>query len=84
LTSRAILVFVDEYISETAGPTMASLRDQKCSTGKCGTGNRDPKMHERKCGTENAEPGKCPTWHVNNEFHVYTQVTDTSSRPHYM
>ena len=35
--------------AEYAGPMMSTLRDQKCSTGKCGTENAGP----GKCGTEN-------------------------------
>ena len=54
---------------------MSSLRDQKYSTGKCGTEN---------AGLENARPGKCRTWNANNKFHIHVQVKDTSFRPQYM
>jgi len=57
-----------------------TLGAENAGTGKCRT---------KKCGNENerlenAGPGKCRTWNTNNEFHIYTRVTDTSSRPQYI
>jgi len=55
---------------KNAGPMMSSSRDQTYGDGKCGTEN---------AGLENVGPGKCGTWNTNNEFHIYTCVTDSSS-----
>ena len=61
-----------EHILPTGGGGALKMRDPKMQDRKVGT--NDVMSDGPKCGT-----WKCGTWNTNNEFHIYTCVTDSST-----